>query len=72
METRRESSAEGIVISLSKTQMGASRFEAEKKYRLSLKIINDMKSEGLISEEEHANIDTKLRQKFNPISCEIL
>lgn len=72
METKVESSAEEIASSLSKTAIDPSRFEAEKKYRLSLKIINDMKSNGLISEEEYAIIDTKLKLKFRPISCDIL
>ena len=47
------------------------RFKAEKSYRISKSIFDNMLKNGLITTEEYAIIDTNIKQKYNPISCDL-
>lgn len=72
METRTENTVVENVISLPGAPINAARFENEKKYRVSMKVASSMLTSGIITNEEYAIIDTKIREKFQPISCVIL
>lgn len=53
-------------------QMTNEEFEREKRYQVIMHFVRKMLSEGLISEEEYGQIDTKNRQKFLPPTCDLL
>ena len=47
-------------------------FDREKRYQVVMLFIRKMLSEGLITEEEYCQIDTKYREKFLPITGDLL
>ena len=55
------------VVMMSETQ-----FQAEKLYYISVSIIKSMLEKGLIDREVYAIIDTKLLEKYRPISATLL
>ena len=48
--------------------MDEKEFEAEKLYYISMSIAKSMREKGIIDEEVLAIIDTKLLEKYRPIS----
>ena len=52
--------------------MDEKEFEAEKLYYISMSIARCMLQKGIIDEEVLAIIDTKLLEKYRPISCTLL
>ncbi|MGI6736685.1 MAG: SHOCT domain-containing protein [Anaerovoracaceae bacterium] len=47
--------------------MNDEQFEREKLYQASMEMFHTMLDHGLITEEEYAFIDTKMREKYRPI-----
>ena len=43
------------------------QFNSELEYQLRRSIVNKMKSENIITEQEYKKIDTKLLEKYEPI-----
>lgn len=52
--------------------MDEKEFEAEKLYYISMSIAKSMREKGIIDEEVLAIIDTKLLEKYRPISGTLL
>ncbi len=52
--------------------MGEKEFESEKLYYISISIAKSMLEKGIIDEEVLAIIDTKLLEKYRPISGTLL
>ena len=52
--------------------MSETQFQAEKLYYISVSIIKSMLEKGLIDREVYAIIDTKLLEKYRPISATLL
>jgi len=46
--------------------MTAEQFKAEKQYQAALSIARNLRSKGLLTEQEYAEIDTILRKKYAP------
>jgi hypothetical protein len=71
METVTVSTAPTPVISKTGskvvTDMNDEQFEREKLYQASMEMFHAMLDHGLITEEEYAFIDTKMREKYSPI-----
>ena len=53
-------------------RMTNEEFDREKRYQVVMLFIRKMLSEGLITEEEYCQIDTKYREKFLPITGDLL
>ena len=77
METKRENTA--VTRATSKTAsvhnlatVPKSRFAAERDYRISRILFKSMLNAGLISNEEFVAVDTKSREKYDPISGSLL
>lgn len=73
METKRENTAATSATSkaaLVRNRAGLSknRFAAERNYRVSRHLLESMLRSGLISSEEFTTIDTKMKEKYDPIS----
>ena len=73
METKEENTA--VTNATSKTDLVCnrtvipkSRFAAERNYRVSRLLLESMLRSGLISSEEFMAIDTKMKEKYAPIS----
>ena len=73
METKEENTA--VTNATSKTDLVCnrtvipkSRFAAERNYRVSRLLLESMLRSGLISSEEFMTIDTKMKEKYAPIS----
>lgn len=47
--------------------MNEDQFEREKLYQASMNMFQAMLKNGLITEEQYAIIDTKMREKYQPI-----
>lgn len=47
--------------------MNEEQFEREKLYQASMNLFQTMLERGLITEEQYAVIDTKMREKYSPI-----
>lgn len=47
--------------------MNEDQFEREKLYQASMNMFQAMLKDGLITEEQYAIIDTKMREKYSPI-----
>lgn len=47
--------------------MSDEQFEREKLYQASMEMFRKMLDQGLITEEEYAVIDTKMKEKYSPI-----
>ena len=47
--------------------MSEEQFEAEKDYQASLHLAKTLLQRGLLTEEEYAIIDTKLREQYQPL-----
>lgn len=47
--------------------MNEDQFEREKLYQASMNMFQAMLKDGLITEEQYAIIDTKMREKYQPI-----
>jgi hypothetical protein len=47
--------------------MNEEQFEREKLYQASMNMFQAMLKDGLITEEQYAIIDTKMREKYRPI-----
>lgn len=52
--------------------MGEKEFEAEKLYYISMSVARSMLRKGIIDEEVLAIIDTKLLEKYRPVSGTLL
>ncbi len=52
--------------------MGEKEFQAEKRYYISMAIAGAMHRKGIINEEVLALIDTKLLEKYRPVSATLL
>lgn len=48
-------------------RMTEEEFDRERQYQMVMHFVRKMLSDGLISEEEYHQIDTRNRQKFHPI-----
>jgi len=53
-------------------RMTEEEFSRESRYQVLMHFIRKMLSDGLISEEEYCQIDTKYREKFLPITGDLL
>ncbi|MCD8222748.1 MAG: hypothetical protein LUD07_11335 [Clostridiales bacterium] len=53
-------------------QMNDEQFQAEKLYYISVSIAKSMLKKGIIDKEVFAIIDTKLLEKYRPISATLL
>ena len=53
-------------------QMTEEEFDREKRYQTIMYFVRKMLEEGLISEEEYCQIDTKYREKFLPVTGDLL
>ena len=53
-------------------QMTKEEFDREKRYQVVMHFVRKMLSEGLITEEEYCLIDTNKRQKFLPLTGDLL
>ena len=53
-------------------QMTVEEFEREKRYQTVMHFVRMMLDQGLISEEEYHQIDTKNRAKFRPVTGTLL
>lgn len=53
-------------------QMSEKQFQAEKFYYISISIAKSMLEKGVIDREVYAIIDTKLLEKYRPISATLL
>mgnify|MGYP000942773388 FL=1 len=49
------------------TAMSDEQFEREKLYQASMEMFKKMLDQGLITEDEYAVIDTKMKEKYTPI-----
>lgn len=47
--------------------MNEDQFEREKLYQASMNMFQAMLKDGIITEEQYAIIDTKMREKYQPI-----
>ncbi len=47
--------------------MSDEQFEREKLYQASMEMFKRMLDQGLITEDEYAVIDTKMKEKYSPI-----
>lgn len=54
------------------SQMSEKQFQAEKLYYISLSIAKSMLEKGIIDQEVFTIIDTKLLEKYRPISATLL
>jgi len=52
--------------------MNEEQFQAEKMYYISLSVAKSMLQKGVIDEEVLSIIDTKLLEKFRPVSATLL
>lgn len=52
--------------------MGENEFEAEKLYYISISIAKSMLEKGVIDKEVFTIIDTKLLEKYRPVSATLL
>ncbi len=52
--------------------MGEKEFQAEKRYYISLSIAKSMLEKGIINEAVLSIIDTKLLEKYRPVSATLL
>jgi ribonuclease HII len=48
------------------TVMSSEQMKREKLYQATMSLVRNMLENGLISREEYAVIDTKMREKYNP------
>ena len=53
-------------------QMTEAEFDRERRYQVTMHFIRKMLAEGLISEEEYCQIDTRNRRKFLPVTGGLL
>lgn len=53
-------------------RMNEEQFQAEKMYYISLSVAKSMLQKGVIDEEVLSIIDTKLLEKFRPVSATLL
>ena len=53
-------------------QMTKEEFDREKRYQVVMHFVRKMLSDELITEEEYCRIDTKYRQKFLPVTGDLL
>lgn len=53
-------------------QMTKEEFDRENRYQVIMHLVRKMLADGLISEEEYYQIDTKYREKFLPITGDLL
>ena len=53
-------------------QMTQEEFDKELRYQVIMHFVRKMLEEGLISEEEYCQIDTKYREKFLPVTGDLL
>lgn len=53
-------------------QMTAEEFERERRYQTVMLFVRKMLEQGLITEEEYCQIDTKNRVKFRPVTGTLL
>lgn len=53
-------------------RMTEEEFSRESRYQVLMHFIRKMLTDGLISEEEYCQIDTKYREKFLPITGDLL
>ena len=53
-------------------QMTAEEFDRERRYQTVMHFVRMMLDQGLISEEEYRQIDTKNRAKFRPVTGTLL
>lgn len=53
-------------------RMTEEEFSRESRYQVVMHFIRKMLMDGLISEEEYCQIDTKYREKFLPITGDLL
>ena len=53
-------------------QMTETEFDRERRYQVTMHFIRKMLAEGLISEEEYCQIDTRNRRKFLPVTGGLL
>lgn len=53
-------------------RMTKDEFDRERRYQVVMHFVRKMLDEGLISEEEYCQIDTRNRQKFLPITGGLL
>lgn len=60
--TATSQTASKVVIAMTEEQ-----FEREKLYQASMNLFKIMLEKGLITEEQYAIIDTKMREKYQPI-----
>ena len=47
--------------------MSEEQFEAEKDYQASIHLAKTLRQKGLLTEEDYAIIDTKLREQYQPL-----
>lgn len=52
--------------------MNEEQFQAEKLYHISISVAKSMLKKGIIDREVYAIIDTKLLEKYRPISAVLL
>ena len=52
--------------------MGETQFSAEMNYLTAISIVKNLREKGLLTEEEYAIIDTKLRADFSPSLATLL
>lgn len=70
METQRENIVPTPAISQTASEvppMNEGQFEREKLYQASMNMFQAMLKDGIITEEQYAIIDTKMREKYQPI-----
>ena len=53
-------------VSKAVTAMSETAFQAELKYQTAISIAKNLRSQGLLTEEEYGVIDTKLQAEFKP------
>ena len=53
-------------------RMTKDEFDRERRYQVVMHFVRKMLEEGLISEEEYCQIDTRNRRKFLPITGDLL
>ena len=47
--------------------MSKEQFEAEKDYQVLMSMAKKLRNQGLLTEEEYTEIDTRLKAKYQPI-----
>jgi len=47
--------------------MSTEQFEAEKNYQVLMSMAKSLRNKGLLTEEEYAEIDTRLKAKYQPL-----